>query len=70
MLDPRYPVCGDAISPNDVGGTSAIEGKTYHARCERVAKLETAARAVVWFDYSDDDEDVQAAVEALRKLVM
>ena len=35
----------------------------------RLAAIEAAASDVVWFDYCDDDEDVQEAIKRLRDLV-
>ena len=34
----------------------------------RNAELEKAAKAVVWFDWSDNDEDAVAAIAELRAL--
>jgi hypothetical protein len=36
---------------------------------QRYAELKAAARAVTWFDWSDNDADAVRAVDALRKLV-
>lgn len=36
------------------------------AQAERMARLEEAARDVVWFDWSDNDDDAVAAIERLR----
>lgn len=36
------------------------------AQAERIRELEAAARDVVWFDWSDNDDDAVAAIERLR----
>lgn len=35
----------------------------------RLREIEDAARAVTWYEYTEDDEDVQQAVAKLRDLV-